>query len=158
MGQRGPKPQPNIVALAKGDPGKRAKRHQGTEPKPPSLDEVPAYLPARARKEWLRLRKMAADMGAVGDSLFTQADRRPLETYCLACDAQEWAAKDIQKNGYTFETMNREGNPAVQILNDAGKVIKSMSALFGFSPADRARMQLPEPEADVDEIEEALNG
>lgn len=165
MGQRGPVPVPNPIAIAKGDPGKRARRARAKEPKPPKLDKISDYLPPGAKKEWQRLRKIAKEMGPMGEALFTESDRRTLETWCLACDAMEWATKEIKENGFVLESITREGhvrrdrNPAVQILKDAGIVIKDMSARFGFTPADRARMEIEIPEGEKkDKIEEALNG
>lgn len=44
MGRRGPKPKATALQMAKGDPGKRAKRREGIEPRPEGLLPGPVVV------------------------------------------------------------------------------------------------------------------
>lgn len=127
--------------MLQGNPGKRP-LPKG-EPQPtPGVPTRPEWLSAEAKREW---RRVAPELARLG--LLTKVDRALLAAYC-ECWAQYVAAvKDIRKHGTTFTTdKGYEGpRPAVGI---AAKMIEKMgqlSAKFGFTPSDRAKLAMPEP-------------
>ena len=78
MGKRGPKKEPTVLKLIKGNPGKRPINKR--EPKPePGLPKCPAHLNDLAKLEW---RRVAKELDSVG--LLTKLDRAVLAAYCKA--------------------------------------------------------------------------
>jgi phage terminase small subunit len=86
MGTRGPRPKPTIVQLAKGDPGKRARRRIGIEPMPESdIGAPPAWLDAAGLELWERcVRECEAAGREVGRPWLTALDYEALAVYCEA--------------------------------------------------------------------------
>lgn len=152
MGRRGPKPTPTVVQLAKGDPGKRAKRQAAREPKFSDglPTRPPSWLPKRGQIEYRRIMRELRKVPGLAQSV----DRAIIEEYCLAYADLREAQEQIKKHG-TFQwrtTMGgdryRQNSPFVAHKKDAAKRLKDACARLGFSPADRARVQVPEDGAD----------
>lgn len=151
MGKRGPKKKPTIAQLKKGDPGKRAKKQAKVEPMPPArIDQMhpPKDLAGVALDEWNRIIRILGDMEDRGQRLITEADVTMLAMYCRAHGDYLEARKEIKDKGLYIFGVNKAGGeyyqlaPWVSQMYKAGDVVRRLSAAFGFTPADRASVQL----------------
>lgn len=105
MGRRGPKPEPTILTLAKGNPGK--KRINTREPKPKSGNiQPPKYLSGESLKCW-----KAITPGLIDSGVMTEADVPTLARYCTMYE--QWLR-------YLSEV--RAGRDVLTIYNDDGSV------------------------------------
>ena len=77
MGNRGPKPQPAMLKLLRGNPGRRAiDLSDGVHPEV-AIPAMPRWLCAEARVEWKRI---VPELQLLG--LLTRLDRAALAIYC----------------------------------------------------------------------------
>jgi P27 family predicted phage terminase small subunit len=139
-GGRPPKPT-RLKSLA-GNPGKR--RLNKREPRPPAaVPRCPAWLPKTAKTEWRRVVGILQPLG-----LLTHADLAPLVAYCTAWAELQEATKLLHKEGRVCSTQSgyQVPHPAVAMQRSAWAAVRQLSALFGFDPSSRARLQMPEPE------------
>jgi len=150
MGRRGPAPLPSNVKKLKGTyrPSEAPKNEPTPEIKIPSR---PSWLGKRvpwgreAIREWDRI---APEMERLG--LLSELDRDTLAGYCDAHgrwwhfrrEVAEHGSVQITSSGYAAQ------RPEVALMNRALDDIRKFSALFGFSPSDRARISVPEREDD----------
>lgn len=105
MGRRGPKPEPTILTLAKGNPSK--KQINTREPKPKSGKiSPPKYLSGESLKCW-----KAIVPGLISTGVMTEADVSTLARYCTMFE--QWLR-------YLAEV--RAGNDILVIYNDDGSV------------------------------------
>jgi len=159
MGRRGPKPQATVIAIAKGDPGRRANKHMAVEPKPPAGRlEAPNWLSEGAKGEWARVCDVLAEMEAGGQRLLTKLDLAVLTAYCVACADLQDAVEHLEATGAIITTGKgyQMPSPWVAIKNRSISAIIKLAAEFGFSPSSRSRVSLL-GEGDSDALEEALN-
>ena len=76
-------------------------------------------------------------MGELG--ILAEQDTDAIEQYVCNWLMWEAAAAEVLKRGITFTDGDRIiKNPAFNVMQEAGKVVNQIGALFGFSP--RARM------------------
>jgi P27 family predicted phage terminase small subunit len=105
MGKRGPKPQPTVLKMARGNPGCR--KLNDAEPKPKAEKiEPPKYLTGESLKCW-----NAITPGLIATGVMTEADVPTLARYCTMFE--QWLR-------YLAEV--RAGNDILVILNDDGSV------------------------------------
>jgi P27 family predicted phage terminase small subunit len=105
MGKRGPKPQPTVLKLARGNPGCR--KLNDAEPKPKAEKiEPPKYLTGESLKCW-----KVITPGLIATGVMTEADVPTLARYCTM--HEQWLR-------YLAEV--RAGNDILVILNDDGSV------------------------------------
>ena len=144
----GPPPQPTALRLLRGNPGKRPLPQQAVKPTPGA--DCPKILSPAARAEWKRLQPELLRLG-----LLTQIDRAVLAAYCEAWSDFLWAVNRIRQSGRLTTAGNGTliPHPAVQIKRASMKLIKDLSAEFGFSPAALARIDLVAPDGDADDDE-----
>jgi P27 family predicted phage terminase small subunit len=144
---KGPAPQPTVLRLLRGNPGKR--RLPKNEPLP-ALDETvpnpPPHVVGYAEDEWWRV---APELYRLG--LLTMVDHSVLAAYCMAygrwCEAEEVIASIkannpgskgflIQRNGQAVD------NPVIKQSRLAAEAMVRFAGEFGFSPAARARIAM----------------
>lgn len=105
MGKRGRKPQPTVLKIARGNPGKR-KLNQ-SEPVPPAdAIEPPEWVTGKALEKWNVVVPMLTDMGVM-----TNAD---IETIARYCTMHEQYVKYLDQV--------RRGLDVLVIRDDKGKV------------------------------------
>lgn len=151
MGVVGRPPKPTALKVLQGNPGRRP-LPEG-EPRPEiGVPTRPGWLLPEAKREWSRIVPELARLG-----LLAKIDRALIAAYCQCWARYVEAQKDIDENGYYFTTdKGYEGpRPAVQMATKMLEKMSALSAKFGFSPSDRARIRLPEPET-KDPFEEFL--
>lgn len=134
--------KPTQLHILHGNPGKR--RLPKGEPQPTlGVPSRPEWLSPEAKREWNRV---APELHA--QRLLALIDRALLSAYC-ECWAQYVAAvKDIHENGSSFTTDKgyQAPRPAVGIARAMLEKMMQLSARFGFTPSDRAKMAVPEPQ------------
>jgi P27 family predicted phage terminase small subunit len=147
----GPPPKPTALKRLQGNPGKRA-LPKG-EPQPElGAPTRPAWLLPEAKREWARIVPELERLG-----LLAKVDRALIASYCQCWARYVEAQQDIAENGSTFTTdKGYEGpRPSVGIAAKMLEKLLAISARFGFTPSDRARIHVPEPEQ-KDPFEEFL--
>jgi len=156
MGRSGPRPLPTVIQLAKGDPGKRAKKAMRTEPIPPPLKSCPRYLKGPAHTEWNRVMRFLREMGERGQRYITEADRAVLAAYCQAVADHAEAVRMIRKEGSIVKIYDRSGllksvknSPWVLQKERAAVLMKQNAAELGFTPSGRTRVRVEEKAGNV---------
>lgn len=132
--------KPTKLKILAGNPGKRPLPRG--EPQPTiGIPTRPGWLSTEAKREWNRIVPELAELG-----LLARIDRALISAYCQCWAMYVDAIRDIRKNGMTFET--EKGyvgqRPAVGIAARMLEKMNQLSAKFGFTPSDRAKMSMPE--------------
>ena len=144
-------PKPTRLKLLQGNPGKRVLPK--AEPKPAlGTPTRPAWLAPEAKREWARV---VPELNRLG--LLARIDRALITAYCQCWAMYVDATKDIEENGTTFETEKgyQGPRPSVAIAAKMIEKLNQLSAKFGLTPSDRAKMAMPEPK-DEDPFAEFL--
>ncbi len=145
---KGRKPTPTQVLNARGSwRGKARKDEPKTKPDHP---QCPVHLDAAARAEWKRL---CGELDFMG--ILRSADQASLAVLCQAYSRWVRAEKAIAKDGIIIQarTHGTKAHPGIKIANEAIQIIYKLSAAFGLTPSDRARIHAPsktKPETDLD--------
>lgn len=133
----GPPPKPTALRELEGRNTKPSERRK-PEPKPESPLYPPGDLSGEALAEWGR---MVPELSRLG--LATGVDRAALIAYCEAYGTFDEARRVVREKGVL--TRGRDGghvkNPAFQIMRDAADMMLKYGGRFGFTPADRVRLQ-----------------
>lgn len=152
MGQRGPKPQSNVIKLLRGNPGRRTlDLSDGVQPEV-AVPDVPAHLSFDARKEW---RRITVELESVG--LISRLDRAALAIYCqtwgrlvLAEKALAAKQKQAKEDGLDeADAVFTQQTPTGFVRESAlfrvvGKLQQDCDrylASFGMSPSSRSRVK-----------------
>jgi P27 family predicted phage terminase small subunit len=113
---------------------------------------APRWLSADAKRAW-RYLVNRWPAGVLGD-----VDLPALALLCSHLGVAMEAAKAVSTDGILVDDPDHAGakrkNPALQILRDNSMAFRSYAAAFGLTPADRARLSIPEPE--VEDLETTL--
>ena len=141
---RGPQPKPTAIKRLEGNPGKRAL--PVLEPDPTPGCAAPAWLPPGAVAEWERVYPELESL-----RLVTVVDQASLVCWCLAVDALERASRQLtptEENPTPEIQITESGYEAVSgaelMRRQAMKDIRAFCQEFGFSPAARSRIAVPE--------------
>ena len=138
MGKRGPKPEPTILTLAKGNPGK--KRINTREPRPKSGNiQPPKYLSGESLKCW-----KAITPGLIDSGVMTEADVPTLARYCTMYEQWLRYLADIRAGNDVTTGYNPDGSVKYQQSSPAATMgLKLATALlrieqeFGLTPSAR---------------------
>ncbi len=136
MATRGRKPKPTALKVLEGNPGKRPLNEY--EPVPPKGNiECPDWLEEEAKREWERLAPSLEAMGVL-----TTADLTAFAGYCQAYARWREAEEFISQHGSIFQTPSGyvQQVPQVSIAQQNLKIMQSLCAEFGLTPATRARI------------------
>ena len=133
-------PKPTQLRILQGNPGKRPLNRREPQPRSVALS-CPRWLLPEAKREW---RKVAPELKRLG--LATVVDRASLSAYCQAYARWRQAEDVLTREGLVFVTgkgylMPR---PEVAIAQKSMTLMKGFAAEFGFTPASRTRISLPE--------------
>ena len=140
----GPQPKPTAIKRLEGNPGKR--KLNDREPDPTLGCTPPEWLPPGARTEWERVYPELSSLGLV-----TVVDQAALACWCIAVDTLARASR-------VLEPSDNDSMPEIQITDkdyecvsgaelmrrQAMKDIRAFCQEFGFSPAARSRIAVPE--------------
>ncbi len=172
---KGRRPLPTSVKKLRGNPGKR--KLSNDEPTPAVKDPIcPKGLSEEAKKEWDEIVPILREM-----KVLTEADAKALAAYCHNFMRWMQAEKEVEERGILIdepivkrstEPDHKTGrpvvteeivgyrtkkNPAVNISNEAQKLMKSFLIEFGMTPAARTKIRIEKP-AEKDPFEEYLKG
>ena len=134
---RGRKPQPTVLKMLRGNPGKRALND--AEPiHEPLEDACPDDLTDDvARAEWNRVAPMLISRGQV-----TAVDRGTLMGYCLKF--AQWKALEQEARNHPFIVRSPSGypipNPALGMANKVFSLMLKAAAELGITPSARSRV------------------
>lgn len=141
---KGPRPQSSRTRELRGNPGKRAIRHDEPTPAAPvaTFDTPPPELAGDrvARAEWRRLAPILRAARQI-----TEADRGLLITLCLEWSRYRAAARLARAllvtthNGYTT------AHPAVGIARNTAALCLKLWAELGCTPSSRTRVATVSP-------------
>jgi P27 family predicted phage terminase small subunit len=142
----GPLPKPTHLKILSGNPGKRPLPEN--EPQPTKGEPSPPdWLEGEAIEEW---RRVVPELAALG--LTALVDRAALVVYCQAWASYVSASRQLAEQGPTSTGRNGElvKHPAAQIARDSADLMNKYGQQFGFTPASRARLSLPEKDDGLD--------
>ena len=150
MGKRGPKPEPTLITMARGNPSKKTDEQLNhDQPKPdPEIPPCPEHLDEEARKEWDWISKYLFKQG-----LISIIDKAQLAVYCQAWSRWVQAEKKIASTPWIMKTAKGGAmiNPYIKIADQAMAKLSGALAAFGMSPSSRSSIKMNEmPEADGD--------
>ena len=153
----GPPPKPTAIKRLEGNPGMH--RLNENEPQPLAGCLPPSYLSKGALLEWARSYPELERMG-----LLTVVDQHSFACACTAVDQLSRAMRLLKPT-------KANPMPEIQVLpngrqlpsgpemmrRQATEELRKFSAMFGFSPADRARI-VAAPTKPVDDLNKLLSG
>lgn len=134
-------------------PSRHANRAEGkvklmrTPPKPP------AYLDKKHSELWSKVCRQAFELGVLAES-----DLHLIETFVVNWFIWIDACATIRKEGFIDLAANgsKVKHPAVNVMNDAQKVINAIADRFGFNPKARMGIKV-DPQEDEDTGSQFLN-
>lgn len=136
--------KPTALKVLAGNPGGRPLND--AEPKPRNTKpKMPAHLGEKAQREWKRVVRELSAM-----KLLTSADADALALYCQTYQRWVEASEKIDEEGMVVVTENGYPvmSPYITIVNQCIRTMQRMLTEFGMTPASRARIRVPEKQAD----------
>lgn len=118
-----------------------------------NIFKCPSWLDSEAKREWKRILK------ELEKEEFKAVDIKALEGYCQSYSKWKECEEYLQRNGYTFTTINGYvmPRPEVAIGNKAQAEMRAWAKELGLTPASRTRMKPNSaPEENPDEEMEGM--
>lgn len=145
----GPAPKPTVLKLLEGNRGKRKLK---PEPRPlPITPDAPDFLGPEAGMEWRRVVPELERMG-----LMTLIDGAALAGYCQSYARWIECEKVITDEGFSYETFSAQGGrmvrarPEVRMGQAYLDAVRKFATEFGFTPASRSRVSVPDQADDTE--------
>jgi P27 family predicted phage terminase small subunit len=153
MGKRGPFPKSNADRILEGNPSKRPLREETPRPQR-DTPNCPAWLSPSAKAEWKRLTPELSRLG-----LLNRLDRNILASYCstFALWRQNQEVLSTQGSVYVTAKGVMQPRPELAVVKATAEMLQKFSAELGLSPSSRLRLEIPNPNEEVDPMEEFLN-
>ena len=150
MGQRGRKPQPTVLKMLRGNPGKRPLNDREPQPEPVTgAIEPPAWLDAAAVEKW---QEVVPELQRLG--LLTVVDVTALASYCWCFSEFRRADAWIKENGRVMTLRDDKGNvkyrqqaPEVGIANKMLESMRRYEQSFGLNPSARSGLTTEKPKS-----------
>ncbi len=153
MGRRGPPPKPSALKKLQGTYRKDRAARNEIEPKKGCPDR-PTGLDKIARERWDLLAPQLVELGVL-----TLVDGSVLEGFCRHYSRAVQADRAIDKHGMIVETpFGPKLNPAVRVSRESWTVLNQLGSKLGLSPADRARLSMPEKPVEDDTEKDLFGG
>jgi P27 family predicted phage terminase small subunit len=156
MGKRGRRPEPTVLKIAKGNPGKRPLNK--SEPKPP-VDAIapPDWVIGKSREKWDELVPKLLGMGVM-----TNADIDTIARYC-AMHEQYLKYLDQVRRGLDVLVMRddagrvkyMQSTPAATMMTKLAASMLRIEQEFGLTPSARSQISVATPKQQ-DEFEAFL--
>lgn len=114
-----------------------------------SVITPPDWMNDNAKKWYVEIAERMAGM-----EVLTQMDDLALELLITKYQHYRECYEFIERNGYSYETEDKEGNvksniyPEVGILDNAFTRVVSLLTQFGWTPASRTKVKLPTKKKD----------
>lgn len=139
MGKRGPRPEPTIIKIAKGNPGKRPLNK--SEPKPPSDDITPPdWVTGVARSKWDEVVPKLTGMGVM-----TNADVDTIARYCTMHEQYVKYLEQVRRGLDVLVIRDDKGKvkymqstPAATMLMKLASSMLRIEQEFGLTPSARS--------------------
>ena|SRR5690349_16653669 len=140
MGARGPKPRPTHLKVIEGERESRINRN---EPLPTEGEVVKPVMGEAASAIWDELAEDLMDKGCL-----TPWDVYLFEAFCEAVAAFRENRDLLRQNGYTARGSHGGviKSPHHQIMRDCQQTMAQIGSRFGFTPGDRANLEIKQPE------------
>jgi P27 family predicted phage terminase small subunit len=146
MGKRGKRPEPTVLKIAKGNPGKRALNEN--EPRPPA-DEIapPDWVVGKSREKWDELIPKLVAMGVM-----TNADIDTIARYCTMHE-QYLKYLDQVRRGLDVLVMRddagrvkyMQSTPAATMMTKLAASMLRIEQEFGLTPSARSQISAAPP-------------
>lgn len=163
MGQRGPSPKPTALRVLQGNPGKTKLNPHEPQPAIAALDlPSPAWMTAKAREVWARLRPDLPWLSVADVDMFA--------AYCSNYSRWREAEDFLEAHGLTFmvrEAATKKDElgkikfiqqwPQVAIAQKCLLMLCKLGGELGLSPASRTRIHV-EPEKPADKNSQRMFG
>ena len=154
MGKRGPRPQPTIIKIAKGNPGKRPLNH--AEPKPAAnAVEPPSWVSGKSLEKWQEVAPKLLAMGVL-----TNADVETLARYCTMHEQFVKYLDEVRQGGDVLVVRDEAGKvkymqstPAATMLMKLAASMLRIEQEFGLTPSERTGIATTQAKR-KDELEE----
>lgn len=161
METRGRKPIPDAIKKQRGTLQPCRARPDAPIAAPPNgLPEPPEWLGEIAAQEW---RDKIGELDAM--KILAKADLTLLAALCNEWETYQKAEQELQQNGRVYIVQDEDGGikkvetqPGVRIAKDALEQYRKISAVFGFSPADRQGIKAQKPEKPAASILDLMKG
>jgi P27 family predicted phage terminase small subunit len=130
-------PTPTNLKIIRGNPGQRALN--ADEPQPPAASLTPPRnLEGLALEKWEEMSVLLSRMG-----VFTQADRHPLERYCLMYEQWTNLERHCREHGYTQVTQTGYSQVTAEatLIKSLRADMLSIERQFGMTPAARSTIK-----------------
>jgi P27 family predicted phage terminase small subunit len=141
----GPPPEPRVIKLLKGNPGKRRLRDEPQPQIPPTCPEPPSFVVGYAADLWW---ETAPELHRLG--LLSRVDVPALAAYCYSYGQWRQATEALAKmqandpvmNGQIIKTKYGDAvqNPLVSIVRKYAADMVRYAGEFGLTAAARARL------------------
>ncbi len=145
----GRRPIPTDLKKLKGNPGRRPLNPNEPQPKAGSAAQ-PSALSQAAREYWPELHEIVSSNG-----VYTEMDTVALVLLCDTFAEYRKLRDQVEREGATYTLPNgmAKANPAMAMLSDSQKRLKSLLVEFGMTPSARSRVTVA-GEIPPDPIEE----
>ena len=145
MGKRGPRPEPTVLKMAKGNPGKR--KPNPREPKPTTEGITPPdYLAGPSLEKWNELRPQLEEMGVL-----TVADVETLARYCTMYEQWRKYLEQVRRGLDVLVIRDESGKvkymqstPAAVRLDKLAVSMLRIEQEFGLTPSARSSINANE--------------
>lgn len=138
MGKRGPRPEPTVLKIAKGNPGCRALNKREAKPSRNAI-EPPEYLSGKSLEKWNHLEPILNPCG-----LLTQADVETLGRYCTMWEQWVKYLEQCRRGLDVLVLKDDKGkvkymqtSPAASQLNKLAQSLLRIEQEFGMTPSAR---------------------
>lgn len=150
MGRGGHNIKPIADHKAKGNirPSRHENRIQEVSKVVEAIPKAPKHFDKRHSDKWQEVCKNLFDL-----AILKTADLDTIEKYVVNWFVSHDAWLEVQRDGIT---QDGKKHPAINVMNDAQKVVISIGSLFGFNPRARMGIKTEEKKA-VDPFEAFLN-
>jgi P27 family predicted phage terminase small subunit len=151
MARRGRKPKPARLKILEGT--RRDRRNSGGPRPAAEAPAPPDHLDTLGREAWQRLAPQLAAMG-----LLTELEGEALSLYCVTYSRWRLALEELHSIGISVETGqgSLKPNPAAAVVAESSRLMASLLAEFGLTPASRSRVAAAS-EPPVDALAEFLS-
>ena len=159
MGKRGPKTEPTVLKILKGNPSKTPLTPNEVKPAPSFMD-CPEWLDDYAKEVWGDLVPKLEKYG-----LFTEVDYIEFTNLCILVSVVRQAYDILKKKPKTkrltfvnINTGNDQVRAELQIISNNVRIISQLAAKFGLSPSDRSGLTTPKSQEKSSKLEGLLSG
>lgn len=138
--------------ISKAEHERREKAEAALKGKTEDILKVPTFLDPDGKKIYKQTLKL---IGPEGTNIISDADKNSLATYAAACSIIKQCMIEIKEKGIFIDN---EPNPAVKMLENYSKVVKSFGSSFGLDPFSRSKLAVSElKKEETINVESVLN-